>query len=159
MTANRATVREEPSEQHVSIRRRDVLKVAGAATAGIAVATGPVSATGKGISWVAFCGCDTEPCIRFISQQDDDESVTELAYNDENCDAVYYKLGQEVRIDNTSGSDFIINTDEPDLVDVDGNDPAVNRDPCGELSGTSGVKIEIEDILDEDGNLKAEYAC
>lgn len=140
-----------------------MLKATGAATVGISVISGVASATDKGVSWVAFCGCDSTPCIRFIKQQSDDESITELAYSDENCDHVYYKLGPEVREDNSGGevdvgSPFIINTDEDDPM-VSGNDPAVNRDPCGELSDTTGTKLEADEILDEDGNLKDEFAC
>lgn len=164
MIDNEPPHRQERSKNNLPIQRRDVLKATGAATVGISVISGVASATDKGVSWVAFCGCDSTPCIRFIKQQDDDESITELAYSDENCDHVYYKLGQEVREDNSGtgdpdvGSPFIINTDEPDPV-VGENDPDINKDPCGELSGTTGTKLEADEILDEDGNLKDEFSC
>ena len=78
-----------------SVDRRAVLKAAGTGAVSASVFSGVASAwEGKGISWIAFCGCDPsqeQPCIEFTAVEDGE--LVGLTYIENELDSsctVYY---------------------------------------------------------------------
>jgi hypothetical protein len=142
-----------------AIDRRTVLKLGGqAGVVGLGVAgyAGSASATeGKGLSWVAFCGCDrADVCFRYAVCKDGDE-IYRLAYDAPDDCTVYYKAGREIyRQAYSTRDDYeVLNTggyhdgegglDFDPAMDVH---PSASRDPCGILGGGRGFKVEAGEI-------------
>lgn len=150
--------------------RRSVLKSLGGATvtaAGLTGFAGPVSAWGKGISWVAFCGC--EPKEGDGSRPEDwiwgicveDGEITGVSYDASGTDCrVFFMSGgtiYEVLADNEDiNSDQVIREDAARATDAH---PSASSDPCscvpaggdprggpgGCDGGLSGYKFEVEE--------------
>lgn len=140
--------------------RRRVLRTIGGVGAGMALFTGGANAhidEGKGISWVAFCGCEGGFNIRYIRCNDEGE-LGAVAYD---CDGgtVYYKAGRNIyrheytrrNEDNDPDND----TDGYHVLEIDfagTEDPVASttssdsRDPCGILGGGAGTKLEEDEI-------------
>lgn len=135
-----------------SIRRRQVLKAAGTTAVGTAALTGVASGHegGFGISWVAFCGCDTSSVSLDCVKVEDGE-VTWVSYDNPNNCTVLYKAGNAI-YKNERGQDIIEKGQQDGACtnekargapgqqkkqNEEGSDPVVSccnwhsRDPCG----------------------------
>jgi len=133
---------------------------------GAALFTGTASAfDGKGISWIAFCGCEHTPCIEYVRVKDDE--IVGLTYIDHSVDpdfdvdgcTVYYKAGHDIyehRVDKWPGSHNGKTIDSGNAGSGDpvaSTNPRDSSDPCGCIPGTDpacgskmGVKLEADQI-------------
>lgn len=136
------TTTERDGSNGSSIKRRQLMKTAGAAAVGTVALSGVASATGKGISWVAFCGCDSYR-IRCITEENGNVKRVFYTATGDDCQ-VFFKAGRPIyAVDPGSRIDAQTGTD------VDSH-PSDSRDPCGILGDppSDGVKIESHELLE-----------
>jgi hypothetical protein len=147
-----------------------VLKGIGAGAVGAAGFAGTVSAWGKGISWVAFCGCETEEgdgsrpedwiwgvCV-------EDGEITGVSYDASGTDCrVFFMSGGTIYEVVGDGQDGTVSDDNEvireDAAEATDAHPSASSDPCscvptgddprggpgGCEGGLDGYKFEVEE--------------
>lgn len=152
-----------------AINRRRVLATMGGVAAGAVAFSSGAGAhidEGKGISWIAFCGCDGGFNIRYIRCNEEGE-LGAVAYD---CDGgtVYYKAGRNIYEhqytrrdedeDPTNDTDIEDPPDGYHVIEINfaGNEdpevstnPSDSRDPCGILNNSDGEKLEEDEIREQ----------
>lgn len=141
------------------INRRRVSTTMGGMAAGSMAISGLAGAhinEGKGISWVAFCGCDGVCNIRYIQCNDEGE-LGAIAYD---CDGgtVYYKAGRNIyrhEYTRRNEDDDIENDINWEVIEINyaGNEDPValtnlsdSRNLCGIPNNSVGEKFEEDEI-------------